>query len=261
MMSDLSRQRFIIHPAHSTIGVSSGLVAYQALAMSDDAAWETETRPLSVCFVSGSPHYESDQSLTALGRRWRGQFAIECARAYRLARGDLPGLENLARADCMVLFAQGLTIHGEQLNCLKRYCARGGSIVAIRASGRTMDRWSRFDREILGLTLAGNHGKTRRPLVQPAGAADGHPALEGVRPFVAGGSLFRTPAAATNSLALLTGATCDRVEPVAWIRTAGGGRIFCTTLGHPLDFRQPSFLRLLDNSLGWVTRRDLRDRV
>ncbi len=247
----------MIHAAHSTIGVSSGLVAYQALAKSDDVAWETETRPLSICFVSGSPHYESDESLAALGRRWRRRFDVQCARAYRRARGDLPGLENLAGADCMVLFAQGLTIDGEQLNCVKRYCARGGSIVAIRSSGRTMDRWPGFDREILGLTLKGNHGKTRRPFVQPAGAADGHPALERVRPFVAGGSLFRTPLAATNSLPLLTGATCDRVEPVAWIRATRGGRIFCTTLGHPLDFRQPSFLRLLDNSLGWVTRREL----
>jgi type 1 glutamine amidotransferase len=43
---------------------------------------------------------------------------------------------------------------------------------------------------------------------------------------------------------------------VAWVRLHRGGRVFYTSLGHPDDFRQPSFLRLLVNAIFWTTRRE-----
>ena len=41
-------------------------------------------------------------------------------------------------------------------------------------------------------------------------------------------------------------------EPVAWINLKGNARIFYTSLGHPGDFDNPSFRRLLRNAVLWA---------
>jgi type 1 glutamine amidotransferase len=47
----------------------------------------------------------------------------------------------------------------------------------------------------------------------------------------------------------------DAVEnPVAWTyKTAAGGRVFTTTLGHPEDFRVEAFQRLVVNAVHWTS--------
>jgi type 1 glutamine amidotransferase len=47
---------------------------------------------------------------------------------------------------------------------------------------------------------------------------------------------------------------------VAWVREVAGRRIFYTSLGHPDDFRDENFLRLLLNALEWTTRQPLTPR-
>jgi type 1 glutamine amidotransferase len=42
-------------------------------------------------------------------------------------------------------------------------------------------------------------------------------------------------------------------EPVAWTWTRKGGRrVFCTSLGHPDDFKDESFTALLRNGILWA---------
>jgi type 1 glutamine amidotransferase len=42
-------------------------------------------------------------------------------------------------------------------------------------------------------------------------------------------------------------------EPVAWtFEHFGGGKTFFTPLGHPQDFTQPAFQRLLRNGIRWA---------
>jgi type 1 glutamine amidotransferase len=77
-----------------------------------------------------------------------------------------------------------------------------------------------------------------------------------VEPFHAGGSLYKVAQVASDAECLLTATIPGRREPVAWTRGHRGGRTFSTTLGHPADFRQPSFLRMLANAVIWTAGYD-----
>src|SRR5262249_30104562 len=81
-----------------------------------------EGKPLKVCLVSGSVEYESDKSLAAFQEFLEKNYNIQCSRAFRKADDDLPGLENLDTCDVMLLFTRRLTIQGEQLERIKKYC-------------------------------------------------------------------------------------------------------------------------------------------
>lgn len=256
-MRVFSRRNFVVHSAHTTIGVSAGLAAFQAAeAMPEVFVAGAAVAPLNVCLVSGAPSYESDESLAALADYLERRLNVDWSVARRTAVNDLPGLDNLAACDCMVLFAQRMAIDGEQLDCIKRYCDRGGPIVAIRSAGRALANWPAFDRGVLGVTAVGNHGRTLKPLVRLENRSIPHPILDGVEPFRSSGSLSKVVKVVSDADCLLTANVPGHREPVAWTRDHRGGRTFSTTLGHPADFRQSSFLRMLANAVAWTARYD-----
>jgi type 1 glutamine amidotransferase len=87
-------------------------------------------------------------------------------------------------------------------------------------------------------------------------AAD-HPILKGVEnEFAAGGSLYLNAPLPPSSTVLLMGSVTDKPpEPVAWTHAYKGARIFYTSLGHPKDFENRSFRRLLVNAIYWGLNR------
>ena len=255
-MSKLDRRKLFAHSAHKTIGVSAGLAAFEACRSTPPVAGaQGPRRTLKVCLVSGSLQQQSDQSLGALQEYLEANYDVRCSRAFRKAEDDLPGLENLDHCDCMILFARRMTVSGRQLDRIKRYCRRGGAIVAIRSASHAFEDYLAMDKEVLGGDYRGHHG-SGAPEVEIVEAGKSHPVLAGVKPFSSGRYLYKNPNLAEDVTVLLTGTVDGHTEPVAWTRIHRGGRVFYTSLGEPEDFRQPSFIRLLINALFWTTRRE-----
>jgi type 1 glutamine amidotransferase len=256
-MPQLSRRSFILHSAHRTIGVSAGLAVLEsALRAEASPQADANRRPLELCLVSGSFEYHSDQSLAALEKYLVEKFPVRCTRAFAPSEDRLPGLENLDHADCMLLFTRRLTIQGQPLDQVKRFCQRGGAILGLRTASHAFQHWLALDKEVFGGDYQGHYGNQLLPRIEIVGSQKDHPVLAGVGPLAAGGSLYKNPALAKDVTVLLTGTIPGHTEPVAWTRLHRGGRVFYTSLGHPDDFRQPSFLKLLVNALFWATARE-----
>jgi len=255
--SHVSRRKFFMHSAHKTVGVSAGLAALRASELGDFAVAGQPQRVLQVCLVSGCPLYQSDESLALLGDYLEEQGRAKCSRAFSQKEDELPGLENLEMSDCMVLFARRMTIDGEPLERIKRYCRRGGAIVAVRTASHAFQNWLQMDKEVLGGDYQG-HFDNKLTDVRIVEAAKDHPVLAGVKPFASRGTLYKNPNLAKDATVLLRGTFSVQTYPVAWVRPAPtpkvgrGGRVFYTSLGHPTDFRNPNFLRLLANAVSWT---------
>ena len=91
----------------------------------------------------------------------------------------------------------------------------------------------------------------RRVRVELASAAQWHPVLEGVEPFLSRLVAAEASPLPDDATLLLNARGIAAVEPVAWVRHRPG-RVFCTRLGSVADFQQPAFLRLLLNAVAWV---------
>src|SRR5262249_25914922 len=70
------------------------------------------------------------------------------------------------------------------------------------------------------------------------------------------GSLYKTMPLAGSAVPLLLGTVpgCP-AEPVAWVNSRNGLRVFFTSLGHPGDFASGAFRRLLRNAIFWALDR------
>lgn len=214
---------------------------------------------LRVVLVSGSFEYKSDESLTAFAKHLEATYPVQCVTVKAKAEKDatLPGLEALAKADVAVFFTRRLQIKGADLERVQQYVADGKPIVGVRTASHGFQNWLLMDGDVFGGDYKGHFGAGVVADVTPVKAARNHPILKGVAAFKSNGSLYKNPAVAEDVTVLLRGAIPKQDEPVAWLRERGNQRVFYTSLGHPDDFRDPNFVRLLVNALGWTTRTEL----
>jgi type 1 glutamine amidotransferase len=228
----------------------AGFCVVLAWAENDD-----NTKPLKVCLVSGALEYDSDASLAILQTYLESRHKIVCSRAFRATDRDLPGLGNLDTCDVVVLFARRLTIEGEQLDRVKKYCLSGKPLVGIRTASHAFQNWLALDKEVLGGNYQGHYPEGPVTAVKFMAQAKDHPTLAGVMPFESAGSLYKNTGLAADSIVLLTGSIPGHTEPIAWTRSYKGGRIFYTSLGHQKDFQNDNFLRMVANAVYWTTQR------
>ncbi|QDU21544.1 PVC-type heme-binding CxxCH protein [Urbifossiella limnaea] len=214
---------------------------------------------LRVVLVSGSFEYKSDESLAAFRKQLESANPVECVTVAAKAEKDanLPGLEALEKADVAVFFTRRLQIKGDDLERVKKYVASGKPVVGVRTASHGFQNWLPMDAEVFGGDYKGHFGAGVVADVTPEKAARNHPVLKGVAAFKSNGSLYKNPAVASDVTVLLRGAIPKQDEPVAWLRERGNQRVFYTSLGHPDDFRDANFLRLLVNAIAWTSRTEL----
>ncbi len=213
--------------------------------------------PLKVCLVSGSLEYKSNESLAGFQKHLEGNYPAKCSRAFLEGNDEehLNGLENLSSCDVMLLFTRRLKLSGEQLERIKNYCQSGKPIVGVRTASHAIQSWLDLDKEVLGGNYRGHYGEGPETEIKIVESAKDHPLLAGVQPFRSAGSLYKNEGIARDTQLLMTGKNPEATEPITWTRQYKGGRIFYTSLGHPQDFTEESFRRLLANALFWTAGR------
>jgi type 1 glutamine amidotransferase len=227
-------------------------------AVAGSSRAQDKAKPLEVCLVAGSKEYDPDLSLAKLQEHLEKDYRVRCTRAFVKGKdySNLPGLESLDTCDVMVLFTRRLTIDGEQLARVKKYCLSGKPIVGIRTASHAFQNWLDLDKEVLGGNYKGHYDAGPICDVTIEEKAKGHPILKGVQPFKSVASLYKNTGLASDVNILLTGTIPGHSEPLAWTRNYQGGRIFYTSLGHVKDFEDPNFVTMLVNAIHWTAKRD-----
>ena len=220
------------------------------------AAGTATQPPLKVLLLSGCWEYDSAASCAILKAYVEKHHAADCTLLHAQNRNDLPGLEALDVCDVMFLFTRRLNLRGRQLERFRSYCTSGRPIVGVRTASHAVQSWLKLDGEVLGGDYSGHYGRgSGKTTLVPGPAAKGHPILDGVKLPVSGSWLYKNPEIAKDCVVLLIGTAGERTEPVAWTRVYKDGRVFYTSLGSQVDFRDENFLRMLANALFWTAQR------
>ncbi len=220
---------------------------------------EKEAKKLKVALVSGSFEYKSDDSLIAFQKHLEANYAVECVRIFAKAEKEtaLVGLESLEKCDVVVFFTRRLQIEGDSLELVKKYVKSGKPIVGIRTASHGFQKWLEMDKDVLGGDYKGHFGAGVAEVKLIEKVKD-HAILKDVKPFKTNGSLYKNPNVAGDVTVVLQGYMGKETEPVAWTREKDKQRVFYTSLGHPDDFMDENFIRLLVNGLAWATKTELK---
>jgi len=226
----------------------------------------------SILFVIGESEYKTSETLPEFARTEleRSGFRVTIVQADEKTPNDFPGLVEAAKtADLMFISVRRRTPTQAELDAVRAHLAAGKPLVGIRtashafalsnnevpAAGRAT--WPDFDPSVLGGHYAGHWGEGPKVSLTLAPGAKDHPLLVGIDPLrmEGNGSLYRVTPLAASTTPLIIGEVAGRpAEPVAWtnIPRAGKSRVFYTSLGHPADFRNRMFRKLVLHGLSWA---------
>jgi type 1 glutamine amidotransferase/nicotinamidase-related amidase len=226
----------------------------------------------SILIAIGESEYSTNETLPEFARKEleRSGFRVTIVQADEKHPNDFPGLAEAAKAaDLMLISVRRRTPTRAQLDTVQAHLAAGKPLVGIRtashafalANNETPEAgratWPDFDPAVLGGRYAGHWGEGPKVSLTLAPGANDHPLLVGIDPLrmEGNGSLYRVTPLEASTTPLIIGAVPGHPpEPVAWtnIPRAGKSRIFYTSLGHPDDFKNAMFRKLLLNGLCWA---------
>ena len=207
------------------------------------------------------------------------------------SRAIHPGLEALDTADLMVMFLRFRELPDADMKRILDYTNSGKPIVALRTSTHPFyyqkhkdgpyakytwnnpqaDFKGGYGRQVLGETWVnhyGIHGKeSTRGLIAPG--MENHPILRGVKDIWGESDVYEITTLAGDSKPLVLGQVLagmqpnsppnpdKKLTPVAWTKSYTGeagkkARVFMTTMGHPVDFKNEGFRRLVVNGCYWA---------
>lgn len=240
-----------------------------------------------VVFVTGDHEYSSERTMPLLAAALEKYFDCDTTVLYATEpdgrrnesyEKSIPGLEALKTADLGVFFLRWRQLPKEQTDFIQAYLDSGKPLVGFRTTshafkypeGNPQARWNAFGEFAFGTPpgwgAAGHthYGHDSSTDVSIAPGAENNPILQGVAPhFHVRSWLYRVlpryPPKDATWLLIGTSVNPDKPaipNPVAWTwRTKQGARSFYTSMGHPEDFQNESFQRLVVNGIFWALDR------
>jgi nicotinamidase-related amidase/type 1 glutamine amidotransferase len=228
-----------------------------------------------VVILMAEPEYATDRTLPTFAAEELGKdFRVSLIFGSQNGREELPGLEALGDADALLVSVRRRPLKPEQMKILRDYVARGKPVLGIRTASHAfslhgaqppagLETWESWDADVFGGHYVGHHGNGAQVKIDSAPQAVDNPILKamvragssGGEPLVGHGSLYRVSPLAGSATPLFIGSIPGKPdEPVVWTnQRADGGKSFYTSLGHPDDFSEPAFRKLLVAALHWLT--------
>jgi hypothetical protein len=256
-----------------------------------------------IVFVSGDEEYRSEEALPMLAQILARRYGFACTVLFSLDPrsgqidpmylSNIPGLENLQKADLMVIFTRFRELPDSQMKYINEYLKAGKPVIGLRtathafnykkASASTFANydfrsqatgWKEgFGKLVLGETWINHHGlhgeEGTRALINGIEQDAQNPILNGVKDIWTPTDVYTVRQLEGANILIygqsthgMTPASPVNLEksimPIAWTRTyhiPGGreGKAFATTTGAAIDFLSEDLRRLLVNACFWAT--------
>jgi type 1 glutamine amidotransferase/nicotinamidase-related amidase len=229
-----------------------------------------DQRPHVVILI-GEDEYKTWETLPRFASQtlgWRG-LRLSIIQEDEKEKNRFPGLLPALRdADLLLVSARRRALPKEQLDAIRAHLEAGKPLVGIRTAshafaprGKDAEKgaaWATFDPDVLGGNYTGHHGNGPKTSIRPSPGQAADPILVGINigQLLGNGSLYKVSPLAAVAKPLLIGSVPDQPEePIAWTHSYGQkkARVFYTSLGHPDDFENPAFQRLLLNGILWAS--------
>jgi type 1 glutamine amidotransferase len=227
-------------------------------------------KPLIAVMVSDD-HYKADTLLPPLMEKLGKENNWDIITIHGHGTANFPNINELDKADVLVLFIRRLALPKEQLAVVKKFIDSGKGLVGLRTACHAFESkaktlpegseiWAEFDHLILGGNYH-NHGKDAigSEIENVEKYADS-PILKDVSPakWHSVGSLYFTNPVKDDATVYQTVSSVEQQGvPLTWTRiyeTFSGGktRVAFTALGHQTDYEVKQFQTLLRNLVRWA---------
>ncbi len=253
-----------------------------------------------IVLIAADQEYRSEQSMPMLAKVLSQHHGFDCTVLFsvnergevdptlpapfkdKTKRHNIPGLQYLAQADCVIWLSRFMQLPDEQMQHFHNYFDSGKPLIALRTANHgflggkkyLVGGQSASLRDMLGGVFMGHHGGWHRESTQGIIAPENkaHPILTGVTDVWGTSDVYRCHNEAfpfpDDCDLLLLGQPLTNLQPdsppntdkealpIAWTKTWVGdkglsSRIFHFTMGSAEDFQNEGVRRLTVNAVYW----------
>lgn len=226
--------------------------------------------PVHAVFLLHEKEYNTTETVPAFAREeFENKLGWKCSYVIGRRPNQLRGTDVVKDADVVFISVRRQALEPDQLAPIREFIEAGKPVVGIRTASHAWtlrgdapegkEQWPEFDRDVLG----GNyHGHYPKDFASPdvsttwSDPHSQHLILTGVDPSKrnTGSWHYQVRPLADTTEVLAWGQHEDNEpEPVAWTNiNIYGGRVFYTSLGHPVDFESDAFRTMLINGMRWA---------
>ena len=238
--------------------------------------------------VVGTLHYSPELSLPVFAKElerfgFRTTVVMGEGNPEKKTQDVLPGIDALADADLAIFFMRFLKLLDKEWKPIEDYLKSGKPVIGLRTANHSFKypkdhpryEWNDgFGRRALGTPYIVHQGGTTDIKVNPA--TKSHPVMTNVEKteWVSPGTLYLARLE-KGCIPLASGSGKGRARllkksfgeiqvkefetaVVAWAwQNEWGGKVFGTSFGHPGDFAEESFNRMLVNACHWAVENPL----
>lgn len=253
-----------------------------------------------IVLIAAEQEYRSEQSMPMLAKILAEHHGFDCTVLFSVneqgqvdptlpapfkdksKRHNIPGLEHLAQADCVIWMSRFMQLPDEQLQQFHNYFDSGKPLIALRTANHGFWGGTQYFkngqqvslRELLGGSFMGHHGGWHRESTQGivVDQQKTHPILTGVEKIWGTSDVYRChddeAPFPDDCTALILGQPLQSLSPdappnldkqplpIAWIKNWTGNqgkesRIFHFTMGSAKDFQNAGVRKLTVNAVYW----------
>lgn len=283
-----SKQRGLsVSSGQRTPQIVLALTILLGLLHSNPAAADDAGKP-HVVIVVGTLHYSPELTMPVFAKElerfgFRTTVVMGKGNPEKKTENVLPGIEALTDADLAIFFMRFLKLPDAEWQPIEDYLKSGKPVIGLRTAnhsirypkGHPRFEWNDgFGRRALGTPYVVH--QTSETQISVIEKAVDHPIMTNItrKKWVSPGTLYLTRLE-EGCIPLVNGTGDGKsrtlkkafgtieVKPhesdvVAWAwENEWGGKVFGTTFGHPGDFAEESFVRMLVNSVHWCVDRPL----
>ena len=247
-----------------------------------------ETEKPHAVLVVGTLHYSPELTMPVFAKElerfgFRTTVVMGEGNPEKKTQDVLPGIEALADADLAIFFMRFLKLPDKEWKPIEDYLKSGKPVIGLRTAnhsfkypkGHPRYEWNDgFGQRALGTPYVVHQGGTTD--IKTVSKYRSHPIMENVSKteWVSPGTLYLSRLEpGCIPLAIGRGVGRDRLvekgygviqvnreesDVVAWAwENEWGGKVFGTSFGHPGDFAEKSFNRMLVNACHWAAEKPL----
>ena len=236
--------------------------------------------------VVGTLHYSPELTMPVFAEElerfgFRTTVVVGEGNPEKKTEEVLPSIETLADADLAIFFMRFLKLPDEEWQPIEDYLKSGKPVIGLRTANHSFKYpkdhprfgWNDgFGRRALGTPYVVHQSSSTQ--ISVVEEAMNHPIMKNVtkRNWISPGTLYLTRLE-KGCIPLVTGTgtgrsrtikrafgtievRSDESDVVSWVwQNEWGGKVFGTSFGHPGDFAEESFVRMLINAAHWCVDR------
>jgi type 1 glutamine amidotransferase len=156
---------------------------------------------------------------------------------------------NLAKFDCLMIYANTTRITPEQETAMLDFVAAGGGFVPIHCASYCFLNSPKYIELVGGQFKSHETGVFKETIIK-----SDHPIMKGLSPIESWDETYVHTKHNTNRVVLAERRDDSGAEPYTWVRDHGKGRVFYTAWGHDQrTWNNADFQALLENGTRWAS--------